>query len=191
MAKGMTLPGLRAPRLGLFLWGAAEGLFIYLLPLQIRTLGGDDARAVGFVVAIQAAVAGISMFVGPIVDRMGRGPLIRFGATIVLPGMIIWAAAPHWQWMIVGTLFWAVSFAGYPAITAYVTASHDDHVGIINSFRGSFMTDLSSTAIMPRRMVQPRPRQVVRRWDLGGISHPAGSALSQREHTPAERRHVH
>jgi MFS family permease len=54
-------------------------------------------------------------------------------AMVVLPGTLVWAMAPHWQWMIVGTLLWAVSFAGYPAITAYVTASHDDHVGIFGT----------------------------------------------------------
>jgi MFS family permease len=123
----------RALQWGLFLWGAAEGLYLYLLPLQIRHLGGS-ATAVGLVSAIQAAVAGLSMVMaGTLADRFGRVPVIRFGAIICIPGAIAWAVAPHWEWMIVGTVFWAISFAAFPAVVAYIGAAHDDHVGAFGS----------------------------------------------------------
>ncbi|MDB5075963.1 MAG: major facilitator superfamily 1 [Chloroflexi bacterium] len=131
----------RALQFGLFLWGAAEGLYIYLLPLQIRHLGGD-ATAVGLVAAIQALVAGVSMILaGTLADRFGRVPVIRFGAIIAVPGAIVWAIAPHWEWMIVGTVPWAISFASFPAIVGYIGAAHedhDDHVGAFGSILAFF-----------------------------------------------------
>jgi MFS family permease len=123
----------RALQWGLTLWGAAEGLYLYLLPLQILHLGGD-ATAVGLVAAIQAAVAGLSMVLaGTLADRFGRVPIIRFGAIVAIPGAIAWTLAPSWQWMIAGTVFWSISFAAFPAVVAYIGAAHDDHAGAFGS----------------------------------------------------------
>jgi MFS transporter, DHA1 family, tetracycline resistance protein len=123
----------RRLRLCLFLWGAGEGLFVYLLPLYIRSLGGD-ATAVGLTFAIQFAVAGAStLLAGPAVDRLGQRPLIRATALVAAPGVVIWALAPHWQWMIPGTVLFAISFGVIPALNAYVSTGDDDHVGAFGS----------------------------------------------------------
>ena len=129
----------------LFLWGAGEGLFIYLLPLYIRTLGGG-ATAVGLVAAIQAAVAGLStLLAGPVVDRIGHRPLIRFSALVAFPGVLIWLVSPTWEWMIPGTVLFGASFVVVPALNAYIVAGHHDHVGAFGSTFAFFPLGMLAT----------------------------------------------
>jgi MFS family permease len=135
----------RRLKLCLFLWGAGEGLFVYLLPLYIRALGGD-ATAVGLNFAIQFAVAGAStLLAGPAVDRIGQRPLIRASALVAVPGVMIWALAPHWQWMILGTVLFAISFGVIPALNAYVSTGDDDHVGAFGATFAFFSLGMIAT----------------------------------------------
>lgn len=135
----------RRLKLCLFLWGAGEGLFLYLFPLYIRALGGGPT-VVGLVLAVQAALAGVSTaLAGPLADRVGRRPLIRITTLIATPGVIIWAVAPHWEWIIPGTLLFGLSFAGFPAFNAYVSAGHDDQVGVFGSTFAFFSLGMIAT----------------------------------------------
>src|SRR5947209_936511 len=135
----------RRLKLCLFLWGAGEGLFVYLLPLYIRSLGGD-ATAVGLTFAIQFAVAGAStLLAGPAVDRLGQRPLIRASALVAAPGVVIWAFAPRWPWMIPGTVLFALSFGVIPALNAYVSGGDDDHVGAFGSTFAYFSLGMLAT----------------------------------------------
>lgn len=128
----------RRLQLCLFLWGAAEGLFLYLVPLYVRALGGGSV-AVGLNFAVQAAAAGLStVLAGPIVDRIGHRPLIRFSSLVVFPGVALMAVAPHWEWIIPGTVLYGASFAVIPALNAYVSAGHDDAVGAFGSIFSFF-----------------------------------------------------
>lgn len=128
----------RRLQFGLFLWGAGEGLFFYLLPLYVRALGGG-ATAVGLVVAIQTATAAVvTALAGPITDRFGRRPLIRFSMIVALPGMVIWALAVDWQWLIPGAVLYGASFCGIPAFNSYISSGHDDHVGAFGSIFAFF-----------------------------------------------------
>lgn len=123
----------RRLKLCLFLWGAGEGLFIYLLPLYIRALGGS-ATAVGLIAAIQLAVGGLStLLAGPAVDRLGSRPLIRLAVVVAVPGVALWAIAPSWPWLVPGTVLFACSYAVIPALNTYVATGHDDHVGAFGS----------------------------------------------------------
>jgi predicted MFS family arabinose efflux permease len=123
----------RRLRLGLFLWGVGEGLFIYLLPLYVRNLGGD-ATAVGLTLGVQFAVAGVgTLLAGPVVDRIGHLPLIRASGIVASPGLLIWIFAPSWQWIIPGTALYALSFSIVPALNGYIISGHDDHVGAFGS----------------------------------------------------------
>src|SRR5579864_4906221 len=123
----------RRIRLCIFLWGAGEGLFIYLLPLYIRSLGGG-ATGVGLAYAVEFAVAAAAtLLAGPVVDRLGHRPLIRLSALVAIPGIALWAVAPQWQWIIAGMVFYALSFGVMPAFTGYINAAHDDHVGALGS----------------------------------------------------------
>lgn len=132
----------------LFLWGVGEGLFIYLLPLYIRALGGG-ATAVGLNSAVQAAVAGAStLLAGPIVDRFGHRLLIRLSAFFSAPGVVIWMFAPHWQWIVPGTVLFAMSFAVIPALNSYVSTGHDDHVGAFGSTFAFFSLGMIGSPIL-------------------------------------------
>lgn len=123
----------RRLKLALFLVGAGEGLFLYLLPLYVRALGGS-ATAVGTVLALQAAAAGVATaLVGSLADRVGRRRVMRGAALAALPGVAFWIAAPHWEWIIPGALLVGISVAGFPAMVAYVSHDEGDHVGLFGS----------------------------------------------------------
>jgi MFS family permease len=128
----------RRLKLGVFVWGAGEGLFFYLLPLYIRSLGGG-ATAVGLAYAIQFAIAAASVLLaGPVVDRLGHILLIRGAVLVGIPGAVLWLVAPNWQWIIAGMVFYAISFGGMPAISGYIAAAHDDQVGALGSIFAFF-----------------------------------------------------
>src|SRR5437764_15492065 len=86
--RAMQARDRRRLKLCLFLWGTGEGLFVYLLPLYIRSLGGG-ATAVGLNFAIQFAVAGAStLLAGPPVDRLAPRPLHRATGPAPRPGAV-------------------------------------------------------------------------------------------------------
>ncbi len=123
----------RRLKLALFLIGAGYGVFLYLLPLYVRALGGS-ATAVGLVLALQAALAAVSTaLVGPVADRIGRRFVMRVAAITSLPGVALWIVAPHWEWLLPGAILVGLSVAGFPAMVAYISHADDDHVGLFGS----------------------------------------------------------
>jgi MFS family permease len=123
----------RRLKLALFLVGAGYGVFLYLLPLYVRALGGS-ATAVGFVLALQAAMAAVATaLVGLVADRIGRRLVMRGAAITALPGVALWIVAPRWEWLIPGAILVGISVAGFPAMVAYLSHADDDHVGLFGS----------------------------------------------------------
>ncbi|HVA92722.1 MAG TPA: MFS transporter, partial [Chloroflexota bacterium] len=120
-------------KLSLFLTGAGTGLFLYLLPLYVRSLGGN-AVAVGIVFAVQAALAGVATsLVGLIADRIGRRLVMRMAAVAALPGVALWIVAPRWEWLLPGAVLYGISVAGFPALVAYLSHADGEHVGLFGS----------------------------------------------------------
>jgi MFS family permease len=123
----------RRLKLALFFVGSGYGLFLYLLPLYVRALGGS-AGAVGLVLALQAALAAVATaLVGIVADRFGRRLVMRGASLIALPGVACWILAPRWEWLIPGAVLVGLSVAGFPAMVAYMSHTDDDQVGLFGS----------------------------------------------------------
>jgi len=120
-------------KLSLFLIGCGTGLFLYLLPLYIRALGGN-AVSVGIVFAVQAALAAVATsLVGLAADWVGRRLVMRVAALAALPGVALWVVAPRWEWLIPGAVLYGISVAGFPALVAYLSHADEEHVGLFGS----------------------------------------------------------
>ena len=135
-------------KLSLFLTGAGSGLFLYLLPLYVRALGGN-AVDVGIVLAVQAALAALSTsLVGLVADRVGRRLVMRVAALVALPGVAFWIVAPRWEWLIPGAVLYGLSVAGFPAMVAYLSRADDEHVGLFGSVFAYFSLGTIVTPII-------------------------------------------
>jgi predicted MFS family arabinose efflux permease len=123
----------RRLKLALFFVGSGYGLFLYLLPLYVRALGGS-AGAVGLVLALQAGLAAVATaLVGIVADRVERRLVMRGASLIALPGVAFWILAPRWEWLIPGAILVGLSVAGFPAMVAYLSHADDDQVGLFGS----------------------------------------------------------
>jgi len=135
-------------KLSLFLTGAGTGLFLYLLPLYVRSLGGN-AVAVGIVFAVQAALAGVATsLVGLIADRIGRRLVMRMAAVAALPGVALWIVAPRWEWLLPGAVLYGISVAGFPALVAYLSHADGEHVGLFGSVFAFFSLGTIASPIL-------------------------------------------
>lgn len=113
-------PASRRIALALFLWGMGEGLWMFVRPLYVSSLGGSPAQ-IGQVLAV-AGVAPVLLMLpaGRLIDRMGPRPLMLMTWWIGTIAAVVLAVAPQWQWLIPGFFIYAVSSTSIPGIDAYV-----------------------------------------------------------------------
>ena len=106
----------------LALWGVGEGLWWYLLPVYIESLGADPVQ-IGFVLSVSMIVMTL-MFIpsGWVTDRVSRRPLLIGGWVMGSAAILLLASASSWQMAIPGLLLYNLSAFNMPALNPYVTA---------------------------------------------------------------------
>jgi len=108
--------------LSLMTWGFGEGLWIYLLPIYIGSLGASPVQ-IGFVLSAAMVLMTIAFIpAGWLSDRMNRKPIMLVGWLLGFVSVLILALARTWQQALPGLMLYNLSGFCSPVINAYVTA---------------------------------------------------------------------
>ena len=107
--------------ISLFLWGSGEGLWIYIQPLYIKSLGASPVQ-IGLVLSI-AALAMMATFIpaGFLADRYSRRKTMLGGYLLGALEMVFLAWAQDWHQSILGFLLYSASAYCMPIINSYVS----------------------------------------------------------------------
>lgn len=109
------------------LWGVGEGLWMFLQPLYLKSLGATPDQA-GFVIGLWGLGRLLVMLPsGMLADRFGARRLMVPGWYLGLAGVLIMALAPDWRWAAPGFLVYGFSASAIPVTNLYITQSarHD------------------------------------------------------------------
>ena len=106
----------------LALWGVGEGLWWYLLPVYIESLGANPVQ-IGFVLSVSMIVmTALLIPSGWAADRVRRRPMMLVGWVMGTLAVVLLALAGSWQLAIPGLLLYNLSSFNMPAMNSYVTA---------------------------------------------------------------------
>jgi MFS family permease len=109
------------------LWGIGEGLWMFIQPLYVKSLGATPDQT-GLVIGMWGL--GRLLFILPagiLADRWSARKLLLPGWYLGLIGILIIALAPNWQWAAPGYLVYGFSAIAIPITSLYVTQAirHD------------------------------------------------------------------
>jgi MFS family permease len=109
--------------LSMLFWGSGEGLWFYVQPLYVKSLGADSMQ-IGLVLSV-APVLMVLGFVpgGLLADRYGRRRIMLATGVAGTVAALLLALAGDWRQSIVGFVLYYASACGLPAIHAYVAHS--------------------------------------------------------------------
>jgi MFS transporter, ACDE family, multidrug resistance protein len=117
----------RLVMISFFLWGVGEGLWMFIQPLYVKSLGASPEQA-GFVIGLWGW--GRLLFILPaglLADRWGARRLLLPGWYIGSVGVLIMTIAPDWRWAAPGFLVYGISASAIPVSNLYITqASRHD-----------------------------------------------------------------
>ncbi|MFQ6001366.1 MAG: MFS transporter [Anaerolineae bacterium] len=106
--------------LSLFLWGTSEGLWFYVYPLYIKSLGADPEE-IGFVISVaMMGMAATFIPAGLLADRYSRKKIMLIGCLLGLFSIILVALAPDWRALLPGFLLYYMSAFAGPAMNSYI-----------------------------------------------------------------------
>jgi len=106
--------------LSMFLWGASEGLWFYIYPLYIKSLGADPEE-IGFVISVaMMGMAATFIPAGLLADRYSRKKIMLAGYLLGLFSIILVAIAPDWRGLLPGFLLYYMSAFIGPAENSYI-----------------------------------------------------------------------
>jgi MFS family permease len=106
----------------MFLWGFGMGMFIFIQPLFIESLGATTSQ-VGFALAVGGLlVTAVYIPVGLWADRRGRRITILAGWWLASLATILMALAPDWRWLIPALVMYQLANFAMPAFNGYVAA---------------------------------------------------------------------
>ncbi|MGB5933013.1 MAG: MFS transporter [Anaerolineae bacterium] len=106
--------------LSMFLWGVSEGLWFYVYPLYIKSLGADPEE-IGFVISVaMMGMAATFIPAGLLADRYSRKKIMLAGCLLGLLSMILVAVAPDWRALLPGFLLYYMSAFIVPAMNSYI-----------------------------------------------------------------------
>jgi MFS family permease len=104
------------------LWGIGEGLWLFIQPLYVKSLGATPDQT-GLVIGMWGL--GRLLFILPagiLADRCGpRQLLLPLGWYLGLAGVVMIAIAPDWRWAAPGFLVYGFSAAAIPITNLYIT----------------------------------------------------------------------
>lgn len=109
------------------LWGIGEGLWMFIQPLYVKSLGATPAQT-GFVIGMWGLARLLFIMpAGILADRLGARRLMLPGWYLGLAGVVIIALAPDWRWAAPGFLVYGISSTAIPVTNVYLTQSvrHD------------------------------------------------------------------
>ena len=109
------------------LWGIGEGLWLFIQPLYVKSLGATPAQT-GFVIGMWGLARLLFILpAGILADRLGARRLMLPGWYLGLAGVLIIALAPDWRWAAPGFLVYGISSTAIPVTNLYLTQSirHD------------------------------------------------------------------
>lgn len=111
--------------LSMLLWGIGEGLFFFIQPLYIQSLGASPVE-IGSLLGIAGIATTLSFLpAGILADRLERKKSILGGYILGVMAGVLLSLATSWQQLIPGLLLYA--FSGYiiPILYRYVAAADD------------------------------------------------------------------
>ncbi len=109
------------------LWGVGEGLWLYMQPLYVKSLGATPAQT-GLVLSMWGVARLVFILpLGVLADRTPSRRLMLPGWYAGLVGVLLIAVAPDWRWALPGFLFYGLSAVVIPVTNLYLTQSirHD------------------------------------------------------------------
>ncbi|HEY4721128.1 MAG TPA: MFS transporter [Anaerolineae bacterium] len=116
----------RLMTLALFLWGAGEGLFLYILPLYMEQLGATPEE-VGVVLALAAFITACSFIPGGLLaDHFDPKKVMLGGWIIGGLSSLMMGLAPNWAAFVPGILIYNVSAYCIPAINSTIAEASGD-----------------------------------------------------------------
>jgi MFS family permease len=107
--------------LSFLLWGTGEGLWMFIQPLYVKSLGATPDQT-GLVIGMWGL--GRLLFILPagiLADRWGPRRLLLPGWYLGLGGVLMMALAPDWRWAAPGFLVYGFSAIAIPITNLYVT----------------------------------------------------------------------
>ncbi len=117
---------LRFLGLALFLWASGEGMFIYILPLYMQSLGADSVK-IGLLYSLGAVAAACTLIpAGLVTDRLGPNAALISGWLVGVVAGALMAFARDMTWFTVGWLLYAAAAWVTPAIAAYAAHGRGD-----------------------------------------------------------------
>ncbi len=106
--------------LSMLLWGSGEGLWFYIQPLYIKSLGANSMQ-IGVVLSLAPVLMVFGFIpVGILADRYGRKRTMLGGYVLGTVAVLLLAMAGDWRQSLVGFLLYFGSACCLPAIHAYV-----------------------------------------------------------------------
>jgi MFS family permease len=123
----MRFPGLSRDHflilLSMFFWGSGEGLWFYVQPLYVKSLGANSLQ-IGLVLSVAPILMVLGFIPGGVLaDRYGRRRIMVAGSIGGTVSALLLALAGDWRQSIVGFVLYYASACGLPAIHAYVAHS--------------------------------------------------------------------
>jgi MFS family permease len=106
--------------LSMLFWGGGEGLWLYIQPLYVKSLGANSLE-IGFVLSVAPVLMLFTFIpVGIIADRYSRKRVMVAGYAAGAVAVSLLGLARDWRQSIVGFVLYYGSAACLPAIYAYV-----------------------------------------------------------------------
>ena len=111
--------------LAMLLWGSGEGLWYYVQPLYIKSLGADPLE-IGVVMSLGPVLMVLGFVpVGIIADRYGRKRTMLGGCTVGVLAVVLLALAQDWRQSIPGFALYFGSACCLPAFQSYVASASE------------------------------------------------------------------
>jgi DHA1 family multidrug resistance protein-like MFS transporter len=111
--------------LSMFFWASGEGLWFYIQPLYIKSLGANPLQ-IGFVLSVTPILMLFAFIpAGILADRYGRRKIILGGYMAGTVAVLLLAFAQNWRQSILGFLLYHSSAFCLPAIHAYVSRASE------------------------------------------------------------------
>jgi DHA1 family multidrug resistance protein-like MFS transporter len=111
--------------ISMLLWGSGEGLWYYVQPLYIKSLGADSLE-IGLVMSVGPVLMVLGFVpVGILADRYGRKSVMVGGSLMGALSVVLLALAGDWRQSIPGFLLYFGSGCCLPAIQSYVAHASD------------------------------------------------------------------